>query len=343
MPDTAHLEVPPLEVPPVHVQEETPLLAVEGLTRRFGDRVALDGVSFEVKPGEIFGLLGPNGAGKSTTFQILAGLLRPDGGVVRFMGRALTLEDPALRARMGVVFQRGSLDDHLTARENLMLGARLYALPEALARTRVEEMLALIELRDRGDERVGGWSGGMKRRLELARALVHRPKLLLLDEPSQGIDEASFRRLWEHLKALREQEGVTLVLTTHRPEEADMCDRLAVLDQGRVVVCESPDQLAARVGGDVLTIEAEEPEKILAVLQERFGLEGALVAGKVLVERPDGHQWIPRLVETFPLGRLLSVSLRRPTLADVFLKLTGHALGEDRPGADAGGKRKRAR
>ncbi len=331
--DLAHPGAPRPEALQANVQAVQPLLAVEGLIKRFGERAALGGVSFEVPPGEIFGLLGPTGAGKSTTVQILAGMLRPDGGLVRFTGRALSLEDPALRARMGVVFQRGSLEDHLTARENLMLGARLYAVPEAAARTRVEELLAQIELADRGDDRVGGWSGGMKRRLELARALVHRPKLLLLDEPSQGIDEPSFRRIWAHLKALREKEGVTLVLATHRPEEAEQCDRVALLDQGRVVVCESPGQLAGRIGGDVLTIEAEDPERVCAVLQERFGVEGTLVGGKVLVERPDGHAWIPRLVEAFPLGRLLSVSLRRPTLADVFRKLTGHALGDDRRAA----------
>jgi ABC-2 type transport system ATP-binding protein len=310
----------------------SPLLSVRGLSRRFGARVAVNDLSFEVGTGEVFGLLGPNGAGKSTTFQVLAGLLAAHAGEVVFEGQALAVSDPRLRARMGVVFQRSSLDDQLSARENLLLGARLYALPAREAKVRSTQMLELIELADRADERVAGWSGGMRRRLEVARALLHRPRILLLDEPTQGIDEASFRRIWAHLRTLREQEGLTVILTTHRPEEADGCDRLAVLDEGRLVACETPPMLAARVGGDVLTLELDRPEEAVTLLQEKFGLSPWVVEGKVLVEREEGHTLIPRLVEAFPLGRLRSVSLRRPTLGDVFVKLTGHALGADRPG-----------
>jgi len=318
---------PPREL----VKERPPLLRVQGLTRRFGDRVALDALSFEVRAGEIFGLLGPNGAGKSTAFQILACILRPDAGQVCLEGRPLSLDDPALRTRMGVVFQRGSLDDQLTARENLMLGARLYALPRALARERTAAMFSLIELADRAREKVAGWSGGMRRRLELARALVHRPQILLMDEPTQGLDEASFRRFWSHVKALRANDGVTVLLTTHRAEEAEQCDRLAVLDTGKLVAMDTPRNLAGRMGGDVITVEADDPDPIIEVLRERFGLSGVLVEGRIQVERREGHALIPRLVEAFPSGRLHSVSLRRPTLADVFLKLTGHSLGADRP------------
>ncbi len=320
------------EAPPVPAV--APLLQVEGLTRRFGQRVALDGLSFAVQPGEIFGLLGPNGAGKSTTFQLLAGLLMPDAGKVTFEGRELSLTSPALRARLGVVFQKNSLDDQLTARENLLLGARLYALPPAQAHARVDEMLQLIELKDRAEERVAGWSGGMRRRLELARALVHRPRVLLMDEPTQGLDEASFRKFWLYLKTLRKTEGLTLLLTTHRPEEAEGCDRLAVLEQGKLVACDTPRALAANMGGDLVTIEAEHPEEVMQVLIEKLGLPAKLVEDKVQVEREGGHALIPRIVEAFASGRLQSVSLRRPTLADVFLKLTGKSLGLDRP-ADA--------
>src|SRR5262245_38796483 len=308
-----------------------PLLSVQGLTRRFGDRVALDALSFEVRAGEIFGLLGPNGAGKSTAFQILACILRADAGQVWLEGRLLSLEDPDLRARMGVVFQSGSLDDQLTAQENLMLGARLYALPRAMAKERIAAMFNLIELGDRAREKVAGWSGGMRRRLELARALVHRPRILLMDEPTQGLDESSFRRFWAHAKALRASDGVTVLLTTHRAEEAEQCDRLAVLDAGKLVAMDTPRNLATRMGGDVITIEADEPDEVIDVLRERFELSGILVEGRIQVERREGHALIPRLVEAFPSGRLLSVSLRRPTLADVFLKLTGHSLGADRP------------
>ena len=318
-----------------------PLLQLDGLTRRFKERVVLDGLSLGVGAGEIVGLLGPNGAGKSTTFQLLAGLLAPDGGRVLFEGRPLSLQDAALRRQMGILFQRGSLDDLMSARENLLLGARLYGLSGGWARARVEEMLRLIGLQERGDERVSTWSGGMRRRLELARALVHQPRIVLMDEPTQGLDEASFRSFWAHLKALREAEGLTVLLTTHRPEEAELCDRLAVLDGGRLVACDTPAALAARVGGDILTLEAAEPEVLVAELRERLGLEARVVEGRVQVEVEQGHALVPRLVEALPAGRLASISLRRPTLADVFLQMTGRALGADQPGAAPVPRRRR--
>jgi ABC-2 type transport system ATP-binding protein len=341
MDGTVNIARAALALPEIAPQLERPsLLQVSGLTRRFGDRPALEELSFEVFPGEIFGLLGPNGAGKSTVFQILASILRPDAGRICFQGRELSPDDPALRTQMGVVFQRNSLDEQLSARENLALGARLYALPRAQAKARIAEMLELIELSDRAEDRVKAWSGGMRRRLELARALVHQPPVLLMDEPTQGLDEASFRKFWAHVQALRHSRSLTVLLTTHRPEEAELCDRLAILDAGRLVALDSPRALASRMGGDVITIEAREPEQIARVLRDQFDLSGTLVEGRVQVERRDGHALIPRLVEAFPPGRLQSVSLRRPTLADVFLKLTGHALGSDPPAADPMGKGK---
>ncbi|WP_164013007.1 ABC transporter ATP-binding protein [Pyxidicoccus trucidator] len=329
MPDTS------VSTPPA------PLLQIEGLTRRFKGRTAVDGLSLSVRPGEILGLLGPNGAGKSTTFQVLAGLLAPDAGEVRFAGRVLALSDPSLRRQMGIIFQRSSLDDLLTARENLMLGARLYGLDGERARARVEAMLALIDLADRGDERVSTWSGGMRRRLELARALVHQPRVVLMDEPTQGLDEAAFRAFWAHLKRLRDSEGVTVLLTTHRADEAEVCDRLAVLDAGRLVACDTPAALASRMGGDILTLEALEPETLAREVRERLGLDAKVVEGRVQVEAAQGHALVPRLVEAFPAGRLTSVSLRRPTLADVFLQLTGRALGADRPTAEPAPRKRR--
>lgn len=323
--------------------EAKPLLRIEGLTRRFGDRVALNALSFQVSQGEIFGLLGPNGAGKSTAFQILACILRPDAGNVFLEGRRLELDDAGLRTRMGVVFQRGSLDDQLTARENLMLGARLYDVPRSEARRRVDAMFDLIELADRAKERVAGWSGGMKRRLELARALVHRPQILLMDEPTQGLDESSFRRFWAHVKALRESEGLTVLLTTHRPEEAEQCDRLAILDTGKLIASDTPRALAARMGGDVITLEAEDPDAVAETLGSELGLSAVIVEGRVQIERREGHALVPRLVEAFPPRTLLSISLRKPTLADVFLKLTGHSLGADRPTPEPPGRKGKAR
>ncbi|MBZ4395012.1 ABC transporter ATP-binding protein [Myxococcus sp. MISCRS1] len=329
MPDTSVHTPPPA------------LLHLEGLTRRFKDRVAVDGLTLSVRPGEILGLLGPNGAGKSTTFQILAGLLAPDAGQVRFAGRELSLSDPALRRQMGIIFQRGSLDDLLTARENLMLGARLYGLTGERARERVESMLGLIGLLDRGDERVGTWSGGMRRRLELARALVHQPRVVLMDEPTQGLDEAAFRTFWAHLKRLRDAEGLTVLLTTHRADEAEVCDRLAVLDAGKLVACDTPAALAARMGGDLLTVEAPEPETLAREVREKLGVDAKVVEGRVQVEARQGHALVPRLVESFPAGRMTSVALRRPTLADVFLQLTGRALGADVPAVEAAPRRRR--
>ncbi|MFY1829011.1 ABC transporter ATP-binding protein [Myxococcus fulvus] len=329
MPDTSVSTPPPA------------LLHLEGLTRRFKDRVAVDGLTLSVRSGEILGLLGPNGAGKSTTFQILAGLLAPDAGQVRFAGRELSLSDPALRRQMGIIFQRGSLDDLLTARENLMLGARLYGLTGERARERVESMLGLIGLLDRGDERVGTWSGGMRRRLELARALVHQPRVVLMDEPTQGLDEAAFRTFWAHLKRLRDAEGLTVLLTTHRADEAEVCDRLAVLDAGKLVACDTPAALAARMGGDILTVEAPEPETLAREVREKLGVDARVVEGRVQVEARQGHALVPRLVESFPAGRMTSVALRRPTLADVFLQLTGRALGADVPAADPAPRRRR--
>jgi ABC-2 type transport system ATP-binding protein len=326
---------------PAASRSAAPLLQLDGLTRRFKQRVALDGLNLSVRAGEIVGLLGPNGAGKSTTFQLLAGLLAPDAGRVLFEGRPLSLNDPALRQRMGIIFQRSSLDDLMSARENLMLGARLYGLTGAWARERVEQMLRLIGLEARGDERVSTWSGGMRRRLELARALVHQPSIVLMDEPTQGLDEASFRSFWTHLRALRDAEGLTVLLTTHRADEAEMCDRLAVLDSGRLVATDTPAALAARVGGDILTLEAREPEALADELRARLGLEARVVEGRVQVEVEQGHALVPRLVEAFPAGRLASVSLRRPTLADVFLQLTGRVLGADQPAAEPVRRRSR--
>ncbi|MBM7117987.1 ABC transporter ATP-binding protein [Archangium primigenium] len=323
------------------VPSASPLLQLDGLTRRFQARTALDGLHLSVGAGEIVGLLGPNGAGKSTTFQLLAGLLAPDAGRVLFEGRPLALEDPALRQRMGILFQRGSLDDLMSARENLRLGARLYGLTGARAEARVERMLRLIGLEARGDERVATWSGGMRRRLELARALVHEPRVLLMDEPSQGLDEASFRAFWAHLHALRETEGLTVLLTTHRADEAQLCDRLAVLDEGRLVACDTPAALAARVGGDILTLEAREPERLVVELREGLGLEGRVVEGRVQVETARGHALVPRVVEALPPGRLASVSVRPPSLADVFLQLTGRTLGVDAPTAEPSPRKRR--
>jgi ABC-2 type transport system ATP-binding protein len=288
--------------------------------------VALAGLTLEVARGEIFGLLGPNGAGKSTAFQILTGLLSADAGRLTLAGEEVSPLDARFRARLGVVFQQPSLDGKLTGRENLELGAALYGVPRAAARARIARSLELFELSDRAGEAVERYSGGMRRRLELARVLLHDPEILIMDEPSQGLDQASLRRFWERLQAIRAERKLTVLVTTHQPEEAEQCDRLAVLDAGRIIAQGTPEELKRRVGGDVIAIEAARPEEVAAGVREAFGLPAVVAGGRVVIEVQRAHEVIPRIVERFP--GLASVGMRPPSLADVFVKLTGRALRE---------------
>lgn len=306
-------------------------LALRGLRMSFGDRVVLESLDIDVRPGEIFGLLGPNGSGKSTTFSILTGLLRADAGQLTVDGQPTAAGARSFRARVGIVFQQPSLDPNLTARENLALTAALHRVPRGERAGRITELLELATLSGRADEAVSKLSGGMRRRLEIARALVHKPDILLMDEPTSGLDEASFRRIWSRLHALRDAEGLTILLTTHRPEEAAHCDRIALLDNGRVVAADTPPNLQRMVSGDILTLHGGDPAELAEVVESRFDLSPrTLGAGDgITLECERGHELIPRLVEAFPEGRLTAVNLHRPSLADVFLKLTGRALADD--------------
>ncbi len=312
-----------------HPAAGAPRLSAQGITFGYGERRVLEGLSFEAEPGEIFGFLGPNGAGKSTLFSILTGLRTPEAGELRLDGEPLAFGSRELRARTGVVFQEPSLDLKLTARENLLLGAALFRVPRRAARERAERLLAAAGLEERADEQAGRLSGGMRRRLELARALIHRPSILIMDEPTTGLDAAAFRRAWQALLELRREEGLTLLLTTHRPDEGEHCDRLAVLAQGRIVACEPPEALRARVAGDVLEVEAEDPGALASEIASRLRLQARAGPHGVTIERERGHELVPRLVEAFPPGRFRSVSVRRPTLADAFLELTGRALADE--------------
>jgi len=303
-----------------------PRLRVRGLTRRFGARVALEGLDFDVAPGEVFGLLGPNGAGKTTAFRLLSGLLPPDAGTIALDGRPTSPADRAYRARLGVVFQEPSLDLKLTGRENLRLGAALYGLPRAVAARRIDEALRVMDLGARADEATAKYSGGMRRRIEIARVLLHDPDLLLLDEPGRGVDPDALRRIWDELAARQASRGTSLVVTTHQPEEAERCDRIALLDGGRVTATGTPDELRARVAGDVVRVRGERPEELAETIRARLGLLGVVLDGDVVLEAPRGHELVPRVVELFAPGRLASVATSRPTLADVFAKLTGRGL-----------------
>jgi ABC-2 type transport system ATP-binding protein len=325
-----------------------PFLSIEQLVVRRGDRTVLDGVSFDVGRGEIFGLLGPNGAGKTSLFHVLTGILSPSSGRLLLEQRALAPGARAFRALSGVVFQEPALDPRLTARENLLLASRLYGVPRGLARERIAGLLADSGLADRADEPVSRLSGGMRRKVEIARALVHDPAVLILDEPTTGLDEAAFRSTWERLLALKHQRGLTMLLTTHRPEEAERCDRLAVIDGGRVVACDTPDRLRERVRGDLLVIEAESPDVVARMIEEKFGVAARVLEGKVVLERERAHELIPRLVEALPGGMLRSVSMRRTGLGEVFLELTGHdlagaAVPAESDGAPAAKRERRSR
>ena len=303
-----------------------PRLRAEGLSHRFGSRTALDGLSFAVAPGEIFGLLGPNGAGKTTAFRILAGLLPQQAGILALDGRTADGGDSSYRAHLGVVFQDPSLDLKLTGRENLRLGAALYGIPRAVATVRIDAALSLMALGDRADEAASKYSGGMRRRIEIARVLLHEPSLLLLDEPGRGVDPDALRRIWDQIGALCATRNLSVVVTTHQPEEAERCHRIAILDGGRLAAIGTPDELRAQVAGDVIRVRGDRPEEIRAAIVERLGLGGRVVDGEVVLESPRGHEIVPRVAELFAAGQLASVSTSRPTLADVFAKLTGRGL-----------------
>ncbi len=286
---------------------------------------ALRGVSFHVSKGEIFGLLGPNGGGKTTLFRILATLLAPSKGYLSIAGLNVRDRPHEVRKLLGVAFQSPSLDKKLTARENLLHHGRLYGLSGRELRDRIKEVLELMNLSDRTDTLTETLSGGMARRLELAKTLLHRPQVLLLDEPSTGLDPGARRDLWRYLKLLQSQSEITVLLTTHLMEEAAECDRLALLDTGRIVASGTPGELTAEIGGDVITVRSHDAERLLNEIPARFGIDAARIDGGVRLERDAGHNFIPQLVEAFP-GLIQEVSLGKPTLEDVFISRTGRKL-----------------
>jgi ABC-2 type transport system ATP-binding protein len=297
--------------------------------RRAPARLALAGVDFQVAAGEIFGFLGPNGGGKTTLFRILATLARPEEGAVRVFGADLATQAREVRRRLGVVFQSPSLDLQLTVRENLVHQGHLHGLSGRELAGRIAAALERFGLAERTGQKALELSGGLRRRVEIAKALLHRPRLLLLDEPSTGLDPGARRDLWEALEALR-GEGVTVLLTTHFMEEGDRCDRLVLLDRGKIVAEGSPAGLKEEIGGDVITLTGADPEALARDLAARHPeLEPVLREGAVRLHRERGHELVARLAEALP-GRIDSVTVARPSLEDVFLRRTGHRLyGED--------------
>lgn len=309
------------------------VLEVDGLKRNYGDLEAVKGVSFQVEEGEIFGFLGPNGAGKTTTIHILCTLLKPHGGTARVAGHDIERSAHAVRQSIGMVFQEPSLDDKLTGRENLRFHGMLYNMERGQFEERGKELLELVELSDRADELVETYSGGMKRRLEVARGLLHHPKLLFLDEPTLGLDPQTRRHIWQYLRELRDRERVTIFMTTHYMEEAENCDRVAIMDEGEIVALDSPARLKAMVGGDVVTVWTSDNKKARSKLESsdvsaRLGPQGELI-----VEVQQGDAFIPEMMMALSSRengiKVENVNLRRPTLEDVFIKLTGHAIRQE--------------
>lgn len=310
------------------------LLRIRGLghafvpARRAGKPTpaALSEFDLELRRGEIVGLLGPNGSGKSTALALIAGLLPLRTGTLAFEGRPLSAVDRSFRAALGVVFQQPSVDKKLSARENLELALGMHGVSGSAATARARELLDQAGLLDRADEPLKNLSGGMRRRVDLVRAVAHGPRLLLLDEPSAGLDEQSFRRLWDQLERLRARSGMTILVATHRPDEAERCDRLVVLDAGRQVAHATPRELIAAVAADVVRVRACEAAELAREVAERFAVAVELDGDELVIGHPRGHELIVRIVESFPRGRIDAITVQRPTLAEVFLHLTGHSL-----------------
>jgi ABC-2 type transport system ATP-binding protein len=283
---------------------------VEDIHHSYGKRAALKGVSFDVAAGEIFGLLGPNGSGKTTLFRILSTLMLPTGGRALVSGFDAAQQPDEVRRRIGVVFQSQSVDIKLTAAENLWHQGHLYGLRGATLKARIREMLERVALADRSKDRVETFSGGMQRRVELAKGLMHRPSVLLLDEPTTGLDPGARRDLWLYLNELRAQEQVSIIVTTHLMEEAERCDRLAILNLGEVVGLGTPAELRSEIGGDVVMLEASGPASLAQRIQERFKIPATVLDGRVRLEIQDGLKFVTALAETFP-GAIQSVSINR--------------------------------
>jgi len=298
-------------------------IQLQGITHSYGERRALRGVTFDVHPAEIFGLLGPNGSGKTTLFRVLSTLMLPSSGEAQIMGADLRREPDALRRNIGVVFQSQSVDGKLTAEENLVHQGHLYGLRGRTLRQRVAEMLERVALTDRAHDLVESFSGGMQRRVELAKGLLHRPAVLLLDEPTTGLDPGARHDLWSYLHKLRQEEGVTVLVTTHLMEEAERCDRLAILSHGDLVALGTPLELRSRIGGDVVTLESRDAESLAARIRQRFAVEPVVLGPSLRLEINDGHRFVNDVMDAFR-NDIESISVSKPTLEDVFIDVTGH-------------------
>jgi len=302
-----------------------PAIEVDDLVKTFGEVEAVRGVSFTVARGEVFGFLGPNGAGKSTTINMLCTLAWPTSGTARVNGFDVVRERDDVRRHIGLVFQDPTLDGQLTAMQNLRLHAELYDIDPGAIPARMDQMLEMVDLTDRRDQPVMTFSGGMKRRLEIARGLMHSPRVLFLDEPTIGLDPQTRSAIWRYVRALQEREGTTIFMTTHYMDEAEFCDRIAIMDRGEIVVLDTPEALKASVGADRVVLGTADSAATLAALSDRFGIEAAVAEGAVTFQVASGEAFVPRLFAELDVG-ITSVTVSRPTLDDVFMRYTGSTI-----------------
>jgi ABC-2 type transport system ATP-binding protein len=309
-----------------------PAVQVSDLVKRYGDLEAVRGISFEVRPGETFGFLGPNGAGKSTTIKILCTLADPTSGSARVAGHDVKRERDTVRRNIGLVFQDPTLDNYLTGEQNLRFHADLYGVPRAQLGARMKLVLDMVNLWDRRESVVGTYSGGMKRRLEIARGLLHAPRVLFLDEPTVGLDPQTRSSIWEYINDLKKREDITIFLTTHYMDEAEHCDRIAIIDHGQIVAIDTPENLKASVGKDRVQIATADDAAAIRELGERFGLDAAVHEGLITFSVASGEQFVPRLFAELPVP-IRSVSVARPSLDDVFMSYTGRTIRDSEASA----------
>ena len=304
------------------------IITVENLVKKFGDLVAVDNISFTVAPGEIFGFLGPNGAGKTTTINILCTLSKPTSGRAVINGFDVVHQQSQVRQSIGLVFQDPSLDERLSGLQNLRFHAMVYHVPASVREQRIEQMLRMMELWDKRHNNVHTYSGGMKRRLELARGLLHYPRVLFLDEPTLGLDPQTRNRIWEYVLELRRREGTTIFLTTHYMDEAEKADRIAIIDHGKVVAMDTPERLKDMVSKDIVSVKTDDNNKAAEEIRLRYQIEARHDGSELTFEVPNGEEFLPSFIRGFGI-KIMSISLRHPSLDDVFLKLTGREMREE--------------
>jgi len=319
----------------------SPAITVRDLVKNYGEVEAVRGIDFDVATGETFGFLGPNGAGKSTTISILCTLVKPSGGEALVAGHDVVSERDAVRRNIGLVFQDTTLDSYLTAEQNLRLHAELYGVPREAVRPRMEQVMEMVGLWERRGSLVSTFSGGMKRRLEIARGLLHSPRVLFLDEPTVGLDPQTRRSIWSYIRELKANEDITIFMTTHYMDEAEYCERIAIMDQGKIIVLDTPQELKASVGQDRVTLETDDAEAVIEELHERFGLDAKLAEGAVTFGVPEGEHFVPRLFAEMH-EPIRSVNVSRPSLDDVFMSYTGTTIRDAESSVDDDRRRKTA-